>query len=94
MGKSLICCAASSHHACHINPNLGASSLFSDGTIQHRADMLSKAGQCSQVPHPDPDYQGFSDPHKCPDFIADFDCRAAYIESQYAALRHQARESL
>ncbi|CAK0787972.1 hypothetical protein CVIRNUC_011194 [Coccomyxa viridis] len=60
----------------------------------------SQRGMCSEfgqveplkgewVPHPDPDYQGFSDPHKCPDFIADFDCRAAYIESQYAALRHQ-----
>lgn len=42
-----------------------------------------------QVPHPSPVYQGLSNPDKCPSFIADWDCRGAYVDSQYKALQAQ-----
>ena len=42
-----------------------------------------------QVSHPSPGYQGFSNPDKCPSFIADWDCRGAYVDSQYKALQAQ-----
>ena len=36
-----------------------------------------------QVRHPDYSYRGMSDPSMCPEFIADFDCRADFIDKKY-----------
>ena len=63
--------------------------------------IYSRAMNCSdtyclrlQVSHPDPGYQGFSDSQACPSFIADWDCRGTYIESQYKSLAEEVRRTL
>lgn len=39
--------------------------------------------------HPDHSYRGLGDMKNCPDFIADYDCQADYIDKKYNHLKEK-----